>query len=60
MGFAPKSCAVVEGSIVGIEAASRAGMQAFLYSPFNQSELNAKNAISFKDMCNLPDLIASY
>jgi HAD superfamily hydrolase (TIGR01509 family) len=36
MGFAPENCAVIEDSLVGIEAAQRAGMKPFFYrSPGN-------------------------
>ncbi|MBD1388628.1 HAD-IA family hydrolase [Neiella sp. HB171785] len=35
MGFAPAQCAVVEDSVVGIQAAQAAGMSPILYDPHN-------------------------
>lgn len=57
MGVQPKNCVVVEDSIVGIEAAQRAGMKSFFYQPnkFNLSQVD--NIISFQDMLELPRLI---
>jgi HAD superfamily hydrolase (TIGR01509 family) len=58
MGVAPSRCAVVEDSLVGIEAAKRAGMIAFLYAPLLQSTYEVRaGQITFGDMQLLPALI---
>jgi HAD superfamily hydrolase (TIGR01509 family) len=57
MGFSPQKCAVVEDSILGIEAAQRAGMQSFFYQPQGVSLLKTDNTISFQNMLELPSLI---
>jgi HAD superfamily hydrolase (TIGR01509 family) len=58
MGIAPSKCAVVEDSLVGIEAAKRAGMIPFLYAPSRQSTYNVSiSHITFGDMKLLPALI---
>ena len=38
MGFSPEECLVVEDSIIGIDAAISAGMEAVLYDPKNLHE----------------------
>jgi HAD superfamily hydrolase (TIGR01509 family) len=57
MGFSPQNCAVVEDSILGIEAAQRAGMQSFFYQPQGVSLIKTDNTISFQNMLELPSLI---
>ncbi|MGL6341446.1 MAG: HAD-IA family hydrolase [Waterburya sp.] len=57
MGFSPQNCAVVEDSILGIEAAQRAGMQSFFYQPQKVSLLKTDKTISFQNMSELPSLI---
>jgi HAD superfamily hydrolase (TIGR01509 family) len=58
MGVASSKCAVIEDSLVGIEAAKRAGMIPFLYSPSQQSTYNVSiSHITFGDMKLLPALI---
>ena len=58
MGVQPQNCIVVEDSILGIEAAKRAGMQSFFYQPDGIIPLNCGTAC-FKDMLELPNLIAA-
>ena len=57
MRVQPKNCVVVEDSIVGIEAAQRAGMKSFFYQPSKLTLSQMDNIISFQDMLELPGLI---
>ena len=56
MGYPPESCAVIEDSQPGIQAAISAGMQSFLYSP-EGSIISDHNAVVFKSMRELPHLL---
>jgi HAD superfamily hydrolase (TIGR01509 family) len=58
MGFSPQNCVVVEDSVLGIEAAQRAGMQSFFYQPQGVNLLETADTISFQSMLELPGLIA--
>jgi HAD superfamily hydrolase (TIGR01509 family) len=58
MKIKPKNCVVVEDSILGIEAAQRAGMQSFFYQPQGVNLLETNDTISFQNMLELPSLIA--
>ncbi len=58
MKIEPKNCVVVEDSILGIEAAQRAGMQSFFYQPQGVNLLETNDTISFQNMLELPSLIA--
>lgn len=57
MGIAPQDCVVIEDSILGIEAAQRAGMKSLFYQP-KRSLSTVDNIVSFQNMLELPDLIA--
>ena len=57
MGIAPQDCVVIEDSILGIEAAQRAGMESLFYRP-ERSLSTVDNIVSFQNMLELPDLIA--
>ena len=59
MGMAPASCAVVEDSFWGVEAARAAGMRAFGYAGglTSASRLEGTNTVVFKDMRELPALL---
>ena len=57
MGIKPKDCVVIEDSILGIEAAQRAGMKSLFYRP-ERSLSTVDNIVSFQNMLELPDLIA--
>lgn len=58
MGFAPRRCAVVEDSEVGVKAAIAANMKAFHYSPDGSTGSGAEITI-FRDMSLLNDLITT-
>jgi HAD superfamily hydrolase (TIGR01509 family) len=58
MGYAPKTCIVVEDRPVGIQAANAAGMTALHYAPHSTEE-SEDNAIIFSEMSRLPELIKS-
>lgn len=58
MKIEPKNCVVVEDSILGIEAAQRAGMQSFFYQPQGVNLLETADTISFQSMLELPSLIS--
>ncbi len=57
MNVLPEHCAVVEDSLVGIEAAKRAGMKAFLYDPHNALSPSLNSVTVFTDMLELPSLL---
>ena len=58
MGVSAKNCVVVEDSLLGIEAAQRAGMRSFLYRGDRTIATQSETTI-FDDMLQLPDLIAA-
>jgi HAD superfamily hydrolase (TIGR01509 family) len=58
MKIEPKNCVVVEDSVLGIEAAKRAGMQSFFYQPQGVNLLETADTISFQSMLELPSLIS--
>ena len=58
MGVEPSRCAVVEDTIVGIEAATAAGMAAFGYcGHFDAETIAAAGARPFESMRELPGLL---
>jgi HAD superfamily hydrolase (TIGR01509 family) len=57
MGVRPEACAVVEDSLVGIEAALKAGMRPYLYDPQGIYDTVAREVTVFRDMRQLPDLL---
>ena len=61
MGMAPASCAVVEASFWGVEAARAAGMRAFGYAGglTSASRLEGANTVVFEDMRELPALLGA-
>lgn len=58
MGFSPLNCVVVEDSVLGIEAAQRAGMRSLFYQPQRVSFPKIDDTIYFRNMLELPSLIA--
>jgi HAD superfamily hydrolase (TIGR01509 family) len=62
MGAEPARCAVVEDSILGVQAGVAAGMRVFAYSgTVGEAALAAAGAHEvFHDMSELPGLLASY
>jgi HAD superfamily hydrolase (TIGR01509 family) len=59
LGLPPSRCSVVEDSLPGAEAASRAGMRCFLYDPGHQfRESEVFGATPFHDMAELPKRLA--
>jgi HAD superfamily hydrolase (TIGR01509 family) len=59
MGVSPQSCAVVEDTIVGVEAANAAEMSAFGYcAHFSAEAMAAAGATPFDSMATLPRLLA--
>jgi HAD superfamily hydrolase (TIGR01509 family) len=58
MGAAPAACALIEDSVVGVEAGVAAGMTVFGYTKARQGAgLAAAGAKVFDDMSKLPDLL---
>jgi HAD superfamily hydrolase (TIGR01509 family) len=58
MGFDPSTTAVVEDSLLGVQAARSAGMRVFAYaSHTTPEELAAAGGRPFKDMAELPGLL---
>ena len=57
MKVLPQDCVVVEDSILGVEAAQRAGMRSLFYQPRSSSSITVDNTVSFQNMLELPDLI---
>jgi HAD superfamily hydrolase (TIGR01509 family) len=56
----PQACAVVEDTIVGVEAARAAGMSAFGYcGHFPPATMRGAGAVPFETMADLPALLAS-
>ncbi|MBD3403804.1 HAD-IA family hydrolase [candidate division GN15 bacterium] len=59
MGHAPDTCAVIEDSVAGVEAAVAAGMTVFGYAGYTPPDaLEGAGAIVFDDMRSLPELLA--
>jgi HAD superfamily hydrolase (TIGR01509 family) len=64
MGADPRRCAVVEDSVLGVQAARAAGMAAFAFhghdyaTPFGARELEAAGGQVFTAMSELPRLLA--
>lgn len=56
MGFSPKNCAVIEDSLLGVEAGINAKMKTFYYNRLNEVS-PYPTAISFNDMKQLPFLL---
>ncbi len=56
MGFAPESCAVVEDSELGIQAARNAGMQAYWYTS-EPIKSDMEGVVSFNSMSQLGGLL---
>jgi HAD superfamily hydrolase (TIGR01509 family) len=56
MGFSPKNCAVIEDSLLGLEAGINAKMKTFFYNRLNEVSLYPA-AINFKAMKQLPALV---
>ncbi|MBU2872067.1 HAD-IA family hydrolase [Colwellia sp. E2M01] len=56
MGFSPKQCAVIEDSLLGVEAGVNADMKTFFYNSHNEN-CPFPAAINFTAMKNLPNLI---
>jgi HAD superfamily hydrolase (TIGR01509 family) len=58
MGVEPRSCAVVEDTIVGVQAAEAAGMSAFGYcAHFAADAMAGERAVPFDSMEQLPELL---
>lgn len=61
MGAEPACCAVVEDSVLGVEAGRTAGMRVFGYSAtVGAQKLSAAGAVVFHDMKMLPELLEAY
>ena len=61
MGIPPANCAVIEDSLVGVQAARAAGMTVFGFaSPDTAASLTAAGATTFQSMLDLPALLASW
>jgi HAD superfamily hydrolase (TIGR01509 family) len=58
MGFSPSCCAVVDDSLLGIQAAASAGMPSFLFDP-DGTNLSTDSPITtiFREMSVLPGLL---
>ncbi len=56
LGVPPEHCAVVEDSLVGVQAGVNAGMTTFFYNRFDEP-LPHDSVVSFRDMRELPALI---
>jgi HAD superfamily hydrolase (TIGR01509 family) len=58
MGFDPATTAVVEDSLLGVEAALAAGMKVFAFASHTEPGILAKaGGIPFTDMAQLPELL---
>ncbi len=57
MGYAAEQCIVIEDSEVGVEAASRAGMQVVLYAPDGRLQHPAAT-VTISTMSLLPEVVA--
>lgn len=58
MGYSPTLCAVIEDSLVGVEAGVNAGAKTYFYNPHND-ECNWPDVVSFQSMADLPTLLTS-
>jgi HAD superfamily hydrolase (TIGR01509 family) len=59
MGFSPCDCAVVDDSLLGIQAAASAGMRSFFFDPDGTNvSMDSPLTTSFRDMSVLPELLA--
>ena len=58
MGYEPARCAVIEDSPTGIAAATAAGMHALLFTPSKTEAFGPEHVIRFKEMGDLPTLLA--
>jgi HAD superfamily hydrolase (TIGR01509 family) len=56
MGFAAENCAVVEDTLIGVEAGVKAGMRTLFYNPAGE-DCPFAEAISFRHMSELPSLL---
>ena len=58
MGVAPAACVVIEDSLLGVTAATAAGMGVLGFAPEGDgAELAAAGAVLFRDMAELPGLL---
>ena len=57
MGFAAENCAVVEDTLIGVEAGVNAGMRTLFYNP-SEDDCPFAEAISFRHMSELPSLLS--
>jgi HAD superfamily hydrolase (TIGR01509 family) len=61
MGAQPERCAVIEDSVLGVQAGRAAGMRVFGYSAtFGAEKLEAAGAIAFHAMSELPGLLERF
>lgn len=59
MGFDPATTAVVEDSLLGVQAARAAGMEVFAFASHSTSEVLAgAGGVPFTDMAQLPGLLS--
>jgi HAD superfamily hydrolase (TIGR01509 family) len=59
-GVVPAECVVIEDTVTGIRAAVSAGMDCLAYAPHGDGhDLRAAGAVPFRDMSDLPNIIAA-